>query len=321
MIFAQTENYVPSRSERFSSCRWSTLSLVCFILLCSRSGLAEPFIGQFELKTLESEPGSFEFQSQNAWASGQPTRQFEVDESGELLLDENSLFRARYALELEMGLTRALKMRIGIELEDERIDDPRTLSDANDYAGLKLEEIGAEIVAIVIPREGDGAGLGFVAELEGPIDQEGPNSLIVGPIVEYQSGEWFFATVPMVVRAFGGKSDDDDEPIDDKWDFAYAAQLMRRLSNEWSNALEAYGTIERLGDSGRPSESAQRFGDFDQHRLGPIVYYARSLASATSRAAGDDDDTPSLTIGFGVLEGLNSNTADHTIKLSIEVDF
>ncbi len=310
---------VPPRSGRISPCQWSTWSLVCFALLCSRSSLAEPFIGQFELKTLESERGSFEFQSQNAWASGQPPRQFEVDESGELLMDENSLFRARYALELEMGFTKTLKMRIGIELEDERIDDPQALSRANDYAGLKLEEIGAEIVAIVIARDGDGAGLGFVAEVEGPIDQEGPNSFILGPIVEYQAGEWFFAAVPMVVRAFGGKSD-DDEPIDDKWDFAYAAQLMRRLSDEWSIALEGYGTIERLGNSGRPSESARRFGDFDQHRLGPIVYFERSLASTRRQTAGDEDD-PTLTIGLGVLEGLNSNTADHTIKLSIEVDF
>src|SRR5690606_33588122 len=212
-------------------------------------------------------------------------------------MDENSLFRARYALELEMGFTKTLKMRIGIELEDERIDDPQALSRANDYAGLKLEEIGAEIVAIVIAREGDGAGLGFVAELEGPIDQEGPNSFIVGPIVEYQSGAWFFAAVPMVVHAFGGKSD-DDEPIDDKWDFAYAAQLMRRFSNEWSIALEGYGTVERLGDSGRPSESALRFGDFDQHRLGPIVYCARPLGRARSRAAGDDE-AATLTMGFG----------------------
>lgn len=293
---------------------------VCSAALCSHAALAEPFIGQFELKTLESAPGSFEFQSQNAWASGQPKRQIELDDDGELLMDENSLFRARYALELEIGITSSVKMRVGVELEDERIDDPATLSEANDFEGLKLAEIGAEIVAILIQRDGNGAGLGFVAEIEGPIDQEGSNSFIAGPIVEYQSGRWLFAAVPMVVRAFGGDTE-DGESVDDKWDFAYAAQLMRRFSDEWSVAIEGYGTIERLGNSGRPSAAAQRFGDFDQHRLGPVVYYAHALANAGSGAAGDEDDDAILTIGLGVFEGLNSNTPDHTIKLSIEVDF
>lgn len=308
------------RCQRNPVRRWTRPAVVCIAVFCVRCALAEPFIGQFELKTLESAPGSFEFQSQNAWASGNPTRRIDVDEGGELLMDENSLFRARYALELEMGFTTAVKMRVGVELEDERIDEPETVSDANDFEGLRLEEIGAEIVAILIPREGDGAGLGFVAELEGPIDLEGPNSFIAGPIVEYQSGAWFFAAVPMVVRAFGGNGE-DGEPTDDKWDFAYAAQAMRRFSDEWALALEGYGTVERLGGSGSPSESALRFGDFNQHRLGPVLYYAHALSNAGSGAGSDEDEAATLTIGLGVLEGLNAATPDHTIKLSIELDF
>ncbi len=282
---------------------------------------AEPFIGQFELKTLESEPGSYEFQSQNAWAWNQPRREIE-SEDGEILMDENSLFRERYALELEIGLTHALKMRVGVELENERLDDAQTIAEADDFEGLQLEEIGAEIVAVVIPREGDGAGLGFVAEIEGPTDFDGPNNLIVGPIVEYQTGEWFFAAVPMAVRAFGG-DEEDGEGRDDKWDFAYAAQFMHRFSDRWALALEGYGTVERLGNSGRRSEAALRFGDSDQHRLGPVVYFAQALTSGrTSSGAGaDDDDGANLTIGLGLLEGLNSQTPDHTLKLSIEVDF
>lgn len=311
---------VTPRSERDSFRLWAQRLVVCIAALCSRPAFAEPFIGQFELKTLESAPGSFEFQSQNAWASGQPKRRIDLDEGGELLMDENSLFRARYALEIEMGFTTAVKMRVGIELEDERIDDPETLSEANDFEGLRLEEIGAEIVAILIPREGDGAGLGLVAEIEGPSDLEGPNSFIVGPIIEYQSSAWLFAAVPMAVRAFGGDGE-DGETSDDKWDFAYAVQAMRRFSDEWALALEAYGTVERVGGSGSPSESALRFGDFNQHRLGPVVYYARALSNSGNGAASDEDEGATLTIGFGVLEGLNSATADHTIKLSIELDF
>jgi hypothetical protein len=285
---------------------------------------AEPFIGQFELKTLDAEAGSYEFQSQNAWAWDQPSRRIDIDDGDELLFDENSLFRERYALELEIGLSHRYKMRIGVEAERERLDDPSSLERANAFGELELEEIGAELVTILIPREGDGAGLGAVVELEGPFDQEGPNNLSLGPIVEFQSGKWFAAAVPMAVYAFGGDTE-EGEKVDTKWDFAYAAQLMYRFSTTWSAALEGYGTIERIGSSGHASESVRRFGDFNQHRAGIVFYYARALGSTRTSAIEDDDaeqeESPELTIGFGLLEGLNGNTADHTLKLSIEVDF
>jgi hypothetical protein len=287
------------------------------------SAQGEPFIGQFELKTLDAEAGAFEFQSQNAWAWDQPSRQIDLDDD-ELLFDENSLFRERYALELEIGLSQRYKMRIGVEAEKERLDEPPNLEQANAFGELELEEIGAELVTILIPREADGAGLGAVVELEGPFDQEGPNNLSLGPILEFQSGQWFAAAVPMAVYAFGGDSEAGEE-VDTKWDFAYAAQLMYRFSSTWSAALEGYGTIERLGSSGHASESARRFGDHNQHRAGIVVYYARALGGARTSAIEDEnseqEESPELTIGLGLLEGLNGDTADHTLKLSIEVDF
>lgn len=278
---------------------------------------AEAFIGQFELKTLDSEAGSYEFQSQNAWAWDQPDRRVESDDD-ELLFDENALFKERYALEIEIGLSERYKMRVGIEGERERIDDPDSIEDANRFGSLRTLEVGAELIRILIPREADGFGLGAVVELEGPIDQEEANHLSIGPIFEYQMGEWFAAAVPMVVYAFGGDTE-EGERVDTKWDFAYAAQLKRTLSPSWSASLEAYGTIERLGNSGNPSEAARRFGDFDQHRAGLIVYYEHEFESARSTSPGED--APELRIGFGLLEGLNSNTADHTLKVSLEVDF
>jgi hypothetical protein len=155
-----------------------------------------------------------------------------------------------------------------------------------------------------------------VAEIEGPVDQEESNHLTLGAIGEFQSGRWFAAAVPMFVYAFGGDAEEGTS-TDDKWDFAYAAQLTYTISESWSLALEGYGTIERLGDSGRASESAQLFGDFDQHRLGPVAYYTYDFSDSQHAA----EEGANLTIGLGMLEGLNENTADHTLKLSIEVDF
>ena len=44
-------------------------------------------------------------------------------------------------------------------------------------------------------------------------------------------------------------------------------------------------------------------------------------SSSTRLGQSDQEESTTLTIGLGVLEGLNSETADHTLKLSIEVDF
>ena len=288
-------------------------------------------IGQFELKTLESAPGAFEFQSQNAWSWGQPSRQIESDDPSGIEFDENAVIRARYALELEMGFTNFLKMRVGIEFEQERLDDPASIEEANDFDDLRLADVGAEIVAILMPRRGDGTGLGVVAEIEGPVDHKGPNNLTLGPIIEFQSGRWFAAAVPMAVYAFGGDHE-ESERVDNKWDFAYAAQLMYRLSETWSLALEGYGTVERLESTGHPSEPAQLFGDFDQHRAGAVLYYsydfggsrrseAMTPGSALLTDTDEEEEGRSMAVGLGLLEGLNEDTPDHTLKLSIEVHF
>ena len=292
--------------------------------------VAEPVIGQFELKTLDSAPGAFEFQSQNAWSWGQPSRQIASGPDG-IEVDENAVIRARYALELEMGFTDFLKMRVGIEFEKERLDNPPTIEQANDFDDLKLADVGAEVVAIIVPRQGEGAGLGVVAEIEGPVDQEQPNNLTLGPIVEFKFGRWFAAAVPMVVYAFGGDRE-EGKRVDNKWDFAYATQLMCGLSESWSLALEGYGTVERIENTGHPSMPAQTFGDFDQHRAGAVLYYTYDFGggqrgevmtsgSALLTDVGEEPEGNSMTVGLGLLEGLNENTPDHTLKLSIEVHF
>src|SRR5690606_38997058 len=99
----------------------------------SATARAEPYIGQFELKTLESAPGDYEFQSQNAWSWRQPSRRIVGDGEDGFEMDENSVVRQRHALELEIGLTRFLKTRIGIEFEKERLDDPPTIAQADDF--------------------------------------------------------------------------------------------------------------------------------------------------------------------------------------------
>ena len=156
------------------------------------------------------------------------------------MFDENAAIAERYALELEMGFTEILKMRVGIEFEKERLDEPESIDEANDFDDLQLSELGVELIWVLSPREGDGGGYGLVAEIERPTDDEESSSLILGPIIEFQSGHWFAAAVPMLVYAFGGEAD-EGEKVDNKWDFAYAAQVTYSFSPRWSSHSKATG--------------------------------------------------------------------------------
>jgi hypothetical protein len=62
------------RSRFRASRRRSVVTRLGALAVCGAftSARAEPFIGQFELKTLENAPGRFEFQSQNEWSWAQP---------------------------------------------------------------------------------------------------------------------------------------------------------------------------------------------------------------------------------------------------------
>lgn len=287
------------------------------------AAVAGPAVGQFELKTLDSEPGEIEFQSQNAYAFGTPKRKTMVGPGGEIEADDNSLAKERNALELEFGITRYLKTRIGIEYEKERREDPETLGQADGYEDLKLDEYAAEVIGILIPRRGDGIGLGVVVEYEVAAESGGGQSLNFGPIFEWMNGPWSVTLIPMLVQSFGGERNEAGQK-DEKMDFSYASQLKYRWSEHLDLALESYGTIDRIGARGGKSDEAAVFGDFDQHRIGPVFYWNFTPAFAASQKAHDDkddDDEQMVSLGIGTLFGLNDNTPTTTLKLSMEVYF
>lgn len=299
---------------------------------------AGPAINQFEIKDLQSGPGDFEFQSQNAWSTGQPRRAARQTVPGELLLDDNSVTRQREALEVQLGVTDWFRVRLGVEYEQSRLDDPAFLSDADRFGSLKFSEVSIEGVVVLVRPKKEGIGLGLLMEYNSPVhDKEVASEFFFGPIVEARTGPWSAIVNLAMVAYIGGSALPGDTAFrrDEKWDFAYFTQIKYDFSKQWALALEAYGTVDRLGNSGSRNAAVALFGDHDQHRLGPIAYYRffpcpPSLMKAehhtTDMAAGDDDDAGevkqwSVTTGLGVLFGLNENTPDFTYKLSVEVDY
>ena len=308
---------------------WGLLSLALMFLIGTLPAAAGPAINQFEVKDLEVEQGEVEIEDQSDWAFGLPRRKF-VNDGGDTEFDDNEVARQRHSIEISFGLTNWLKIGTGFELEEERVDDPEPGTNPNKFDSLKVTEIQFEGLVVLVPVKTHGIGLGAYVELQLPTSNEA-RTLYFGPIIQAVSGPWSATGNFAFVKFMGGEAE-DGEARDEKWDFAYFTQLKYEASEAWAFALEAYGTIDRIGNSGTPSEAAVAIGDQDQHRIGPVLYYtfkrdrmppvtSMKLGAASDGDDDDDDEGTSATLGFGFLAGLNDNTPDGTLKLSLEIEF
>ena len=226
---------------------------MCFIAgaaLDAGTAWADPAVGQFEIKSLNAEPGEIEIQSQNAYSLGMPRRQTRSTPDG-LAGDGNSLHRQMHALEIEAGFSHHFKARVGIEFEKERVDEFTSAGQAEHFETIKLDEFEVEGILVLQRRLGDGFGFGFLAEYEHPFESAGQRTVTAGPILEWGHGPWLASVNPRVTQFFGG-SPDEAGRHDDKLDFGYSAAVKYKASDRLDIALEAYGVVERVAGSGNP---------------------------------------------------------------------
>jgi len=315
-----------------------------FVATMLASGTASAQLNQFEIRQPKVEAGEVELEYLGDYHFGQPRRRFIEEAPGALQFDGNEFNRQRHTIGLSYGLTRWLGLQIALEAEQERFEDAETAAKARGFDELKITEAELEstIVLIPTPRSG-GFGLAALVEYNIPFDRHEADQLFLGGALQYASGPWTATANLYAVRHFGGREELDGIPIsDERWDFQYAAQLKYRVNEKLALALEGYGVVERLGNSGTRSEERELFGDFDRHLLGPVVYYSwgsddgrpaakagkglRVRGAEVNGKNGDDDndgdsDGPRYTLGAGVLFGLNDNTSDVALKWSLEVEF
>lgn len=264
---------------------------------------AGPAIDQFEIKEPSAEPGRVERQIINDISAGNPPRAMAVGS-----FDDNTVTRERHGFEFELGVSRYLKTRLGLEFDKDRTDDPASALEANAYAPLQLTEVGLETVLVLSRETGASPGIGLLTEVNHAMGPEA-STLVFGPLLQVSRPAWSATLNLTFTRFFGGTGEGTH---DDKWDFSYAAQLKVNLAKDVDLALEGYGTFERIAASGTRGEASRLFGDHDQHRLGAILY----VGGLGGKASGAE-----TTFGLGVLVGLNSSTPDATVKLDLETEF
>lgn len=309
--------------------KWSGIALaaVCSLTLGMAPAVANsPKVGQFEIKSLDAEQGEVEIEVQSDASVNNPRRKALVEED-EVEFDENTVTNQRHEIGINFGLANWLKVGLGIELEEERGDEPASFAEAEGFDSLKWTEIALEGLVVLVPVKTNGIGLGVYVEAEIPKSEEA-RTVTLGPIFQAVHGKWSSTSNLGFVRFLGG----EEGEIDEKWDFIYATQIKYQATDTLGIALESYGTIDRLGSTGNQTEESKFFGDQDQHRIGPVMYYTFKQPASPSakdddddgKKEGDDDDDDeggSVTVGLGYLFGLNEETPDGTVKLGVEVEF
>lgn len=182
-----------------------------------------------------------------------------------------------------------------------------------------LEAVTAGIEAQLLLRKlvGRGPAIALFAGVDFALRDDQTNTLTFGPLWQWAlDDKTGFAVNTLFSRTFG-------QNRTDATDFSYAWQLKRELSSTWSVGIEGYGVLPDIGHT--PGV------DFQEHRIGPVVYLTRSLAHAHGGKAGPmkigavdgngGDEGPKLNVEAGVLFGLTDATQDRVYKLKGAITF
>jgi hypothetical protein len=263
--------------------------------LCAALALAAPATaGTFDVKGAEISKGETEIAVNSAFFNGYPI-------NADLL---------RTSVEASVGYGFSDWWKAGLKIN---FDKP---------VGGDLEAVtaGAEVQFLLRKLESRGPAVALFAGVDKRIADDATNTMTVGPLWQWAlDDKTSFALNTLFSRTFGTNSEPGT-------DFGYAWQLKREVREGFSLGLEAYGVVPNIRNS--PGI------DFQEHRVGPVLYFERSLARSRGPAkismkdngkdAGGKDDGdggPKLNIEAGVLFGLTDGTQDRVYKLKGAVTF
>ena len=307
---------------------------VSFIFFAVLTGAPANAQHNLEIKQPKVEAGEVEIEYRGDYHSQQPRRRF--IQTPELVFDDNGFNRQRHSIAIGYGLTKWLGLEVGLEAEQARFEDAETLAGARAFDELKLTEIELEGTIVLVPAGKNGFAAAALIQQHIAFEQDEAHQLFLGTALQYVLGPWSATANLYAVKNIGGRGERDGASIrDERWDFQYAAQVKYQVNSHLALALEGYGDVERLGNSGTKSDERQLFGDFDRHLLGLAFYYSWSdddrtatkpgtglrVRSADANDQNGDKHGSTYSMGAGVLFGLTENTADVVLKWTLGVEF
>jgi hypothetical protein len=137
----------------------------------------------------------------------------------------------------------------------------------------------------------------WFTEVEGAVHHDETNATTFGPIVQFGQDKASLILNPYFEKSFGKNHEEGIE-------FNYQWQAKASMNERVALGIEGYGAIPDIAHA--PSV------DFQEHRIGPVIYYEKELPGAHERVFGID---------AGILFGLTEATPHVTGKINANFTF
>jgi hypothetical protein len=185
---------------------------------------------------------------------------------------------------------------------------------------FKAQTAGVESLWVLRKGEGRMPGVAWFTGADFRIADEATNTVTFGPIIQWGTDKTTLTLNPLFARTFGRNREDGT-------DFTYAWQVKHEIREGFAIGVEGFGVVPNISDS--PGI------DFQEHRIGPVLYFERSLSrsngsngkiaslkDAKAGAASQDSEGGPKFIGeIGVLFGLTDATQDVAVKVKAGITF
>lgn len=184
---------------------------------------------------------------------------------------------------------------------------------------LETVTVGAEGQFLLRKMQGRGPAIAMFAGIDVAIQDDQTNTLTLGPVWSWALDDKTALNLnTFFTRTLGRNSTDAT-------DFSYAWQVKHEVRGGVGLGVEGYGVLPDIGHT--PGL------DFQEHRIGPVIYFERSLNGPNGNGGamkigakgtngnGKDENGPKLAIEAGLLFGLTDATQDHVYKLKGALTF
>jgi hypothetical protein len=252
-----------------------------------------PALAEFEIQESTIDPGEIQLQYRGAWHSGLPKG--DAADLDVLPDEEEAPLRQSHDVELQMSITSRWLVALTHTFDEPIADDFR----------LSALEVESQIELITLV--GDGLGLAVQGGVEKPLlearREEAPD-FSLGPIIELAKSDFLLTLNPLFFREFGELAEQEG------WGFEYGWQAKYDVTERLALALEMFGEIDELRNSGPFDEQ--------QHSIGPAFYYTLGEAEVDEFGKGEGAE---LVLSLGAQFGLTEQTSDAALKVFIGYEF